>query len=136
MRMADILGDFEFEWVGALQFQGEAQRAQQLLMFANLMGQLEPQLARQGKAVNWAELVPMIWRHGLGERGLDRVIVDMPQQPMQAPPQGPMPGMPAEGGAPGPSPGSNGTAMGTQGTNGARPPAGVPGLQTPNPAIR
>lgn len=136
MRMADILGDFEFEWVGALQFQGEAQRAQQLLMFANLMGQLEPQLSRQGKAVNWAELVPMIWRHGLGERGLDRVIVDIPQQPTQPPQAGAMPGSPTGGEAPGSPPGSNGTAMGTQGTNGARPPAGVPGLQTPNPAIR
>lgn len=131
LKLADIMGDFEFEWVGSLQFQSESQRAQQLLMFANLAIQIEPKLAPQGKMINWAELVPMIWRHGLGERGLDRVIVDMPQ-PQGMPMGVGMPGSPPSGGPAGAAqPGAEASANGT-----APPVRSVPGLQVPNPQIR
>jgi len=120
----DILGEYEFEWVGSLQFQNGSERAQQLMMFSNLLMQMTPVLQQQGVAVNWKELIPMIWRYGLGERGLSKVLVDMPPQPM---PQ---------------QPGMGGPGMPPSGTNGASapsaPPQGVNGLNIPipQPSIR
>lgn len=80
MKRTDIMGDYEFEWVGSLQFQDDAQRSQRLLIFLNMLPQLEPYLQQQGYTSNMVELVKMIWRYGLGERGLSDVVVPMKQQ--------------------------------------------------------
>lgn len=84
LKKQDILGDFEFEWIGSQQFQDQAQRAQQLMIFLNMSPMLEQLLGKQGYSLNIPELVQMIWRYGLGERGLDKVIIPM-QQPQQQP---------------------------------------------------
>lgn len=108
IRKQDLTGDFEFDWVGSLQFQDENVRAQRLMVFANMLGQpqIQQALAQQGVMVNWGELIPMIWRYGLGERGLNKILIQAPPPPMpslnpneegaeqQAVPQGRgMPGM-------------------------------------------
>lgn len=111
----DILGDYEFEWVGSLQFQDEAQHAQRMMIFLNLIPTLMGPLAQQGFQFNLPELLQMIWRSSLGQRGLSKVIVPLPGPPPGAPPgmippngavppQGPqgLPGPPAQ---PGPVPG-------------------------------
>lgn len=82
IKKRDILGDFEFEWVGSLQFQDDAQRAQQLMIFLNMAPQLMPWLNQQGYTFNLAELVQTIWRSGIRERSLSRVVVTL--QEMQA----------------------------------------------------
>jgi hypothetical protein len=83
LKKTDILGDYEFEWVGSLQFQDDSQRAQRLLIFLNLMPQIAPFLQQQGYAPNMVELLRMIWRYGLGERGLSDVVVPIQQLQQQ-----------------------------------------------------
>ena len=115
IKKRDILGDYEFEWVGSLQFQDEAQRAQRLMIFLNMVPQLMPLLAEQGYVFDLAELIQMIWRSGIGERGLSRVVVtaqEMQQKMMQSgamPPQ--QQGMPAQS--------QQLSVNGTNGANGA-----------------
>lgn len=79
IRKDDIVGDFEFEWVGSLQAQDEAQRAQHLMVLLNMFLQPTTQqiLAQQGYTINFADLIQMIWRSGIGERGLSKVVVTM-----------------------------------------------------------
>ena len=120
LKKKDILGDYEFEWVGSLQFQDENQRTQQLMVFLNLIPTLAPMMAQQGYAFNLPELVQMIWRSGMGERGLSKVVIPLPPQQ----PQG-MPGteeMDSE---------ANGT--GAPGTAQQQPPP-VAGLKPPMPS--
>ena len=114
LKKQDILGDYEFEWVGSLQFQDQSQRAQQLMVFMNLAPQFEPQLLKQGFMLNWAELIPMVWRYGMGERGLSKVIVPLPAA------QG-MPGM-------------EGMQPGMEGEPSEGPPQSVAGLKPPVPS--
>lgn len=83
MYKRDIQGDFEFEWVGSLQFQDEARNAQQMMIFLNLLPQLAPMLEQQGFKFNLVELVQRIWRYALGQRGLDKVISPFTQQEIQ-----------------------------------------------------
>ena len=85
LKRADIIGDYEFEWVGSLQFQDEAQRAQRLMIFLNLMQTLAPILQQQGYQFDAPKLIKMIWRYGLGERGLSDVVVPIQQQSVQQP---------------------------------------------------
>lgn len=113
LKKDQILGDYEFEWVGSLQFQDETQRAQQVLVFLNLLIQTAPLLQQQGQMVNIAEMIKFAWRYALGERGLSNIIIPMPQQ------QG-IAGTPTAGSVP---------SGATSPPNGAGAPAGVPGLQ-------
>jgi hypothetical protein len=82
IRKRDIIGDFEFEWVGSLQFQDEAARAQRLMIFLNMAPTLMPLLQEQGYTMNLPDLIQMIWRSGIGERGLAKVVVTL--QEMQS----------------------------------------------------
>ena len=144
LKRSDILGDFEFEWIGAQQFQDDSQRAQRSLIMLNMLAnpQVQQQLAGQGYAVNLAEMIQYIWRHTLGERGLTDILVQMPPVrgplgPMQpgVPGGQPMPGAPATNGAQAPPAAG---PSGTPGTNGAQAPQAqspMPGLayQLPQP---
>lgn len=86
LQKQDILGDVEFEWVGSLQFADESARAERLMTFVNMIAQpqFQQQLQQQGVIVNWSELIPMLWRYGLGERGLDRILIKQ-EPPMPVP---------------------------------------------------
>lgn len=85
IKKQDILGDYEFEWIGSLQFQDDAERAQRLMIFLNMAPQLMPLLEMQGYTLDIAELVQTIWRSGIGERSLSKVVLTMQemQQKMQ-----------------------------------------------------
>ena len=37
----------------------------------------------RGKRLNWEAILKRIWRDGLGERGLDKIVEDMSPQEMQ-----------------------------------------------------
>ena len=82
IRKSDVIGDYEFEWVGSLQFQDEAQRAQRMMIFLNMVPTLGPALEAQGYTFNLPELIQAVWRSGMGERGLNKVVVTL--QEMQA----------------------------------------------------
>jgi hypothetical protein len=80
LKKQDIIGDYEFEWIGSLQNQEESMRAQRMLIFLNMVPQLQPMLMQQGYTFNIVELIQNIWRYSLGERSLRDVvmkIVDM-----------------------------------------------------------
>jgi hypothetical protein len=100
----DILGDYEFEWVGSLQFQDEAQNAQRMMIFLNLIPTLGPILEKMGYWFNLPELLQMIWRYSLGQRGLSKVIVPISTQQGQPGMQQPgAPGIPSPNGSPPPN---------------------------------
>lgn len=109
LRRQDILGDYEFEWIGAQQFQDEAQRAQRSLIMLNLVTnpQVQQQLAQQGYMIDLPELIQYIWRSTLGERGLSKILQPLPMQPVPGVPGSEVPGMsgiPTPPGTPQPSP--------------------------------
>lgn len=79
----DISGDYAFEWVGSLQFQDSAERAQRLMIFLNMAPQLMPLLEQQGYTFNLPELVKTIWRNGIGERSLGNIVVSTQEMAMQ-----------------------------------------------------
>ena len=84
-KQRDLIGDFEFDWVGSLQFQDDSVRAQRLMVFLSQMPILAPMLQQQGFMFNVVDLVKMIWRYGLGERGLSKVVIPIPGGPPPAP---------------------------------------------------
>ena len=47
------------------------------MVFLNAAIQLQPMLQQQGYKLDLPELVQMVWRYGLGERGLSKVIKPM-----------------------------------------------------------
>lgn len=77
LRKEDLTGEYEFEWVGSLQFQDDQIRAQRMMIFLNLLPQLKPMLQEIGYGFNIAELVQTVWRYSLGERGLKNVILPL-----------------------------------------------------------
>lgn len=122
LKRENIIGDYEFEWIGSLQFQDDQQRAQRLMIFLNLMPTLAPILQAQGYIFNAVALIKMIWRYGLGERGLSEVVIPIGQQLPEG--QQPAPGTQqlSPGGLPG-------TANGVPplGSNGSQPGGGSNG---------
>lgn len=102
LTQSDITGDYEFEWVGSLQFQDEQQNAQRMMVWLNLMPTLQPMLAQQGHMFNAVALIKLIWRYSLGQRGLSDVVI-----PIGQPAQAPIP-----------------EAAGQPGSNGTQPPMG------------
>ena len=88
LSLADLAGDFEFQWVGSLQSQDMQVRAQRLISTLGTLAKLQPfmqqDLAMHGKRVNWEGLLVRVWRDALGERGADSIIVPMTPQEMQA----------------------------------------------------
>lgn len=85
LKKEDIIGDYEFDWIGSLQFQDDNLRAQRLMIFLNLA--LQPQatalLQQQGYAFNFVDLLRTVWRSGLGERGLNDVVMKMEELQQQ-----------------------------------------------------
>ncbi|MGL5936912.1 MAG: hypothetical protein ACRCZI_14955 [Cetobacterium sp.] len=77
LKVEDIYGDYEFEWVGSLQFQDEQVRAQRMMIFLNMLPQLQPMLQQMGYGFNLVELIQNIWRYSLGERSLQKIILPL-----------------------------------------------------------
>lgn len=78
---SEIAGDYQFSWMGTLQFQDANTRADRLMKFLEILAnpQIAQILASQGKQVDLGALLDMIWMEGLGERGLREVIIPAPQ---------------------------------------------------------
>lgn len=84
---ADIMGDFDFNWVGSLQSQDTQVRAQRLVQLLGIFAKLAPAISQdlivQGKKMDWEYMFRRVWRDGLGERGAGSFIRQMTQQEMQ-----------------------------------------------------
>jgi hypothetical protein len=77
----DVIGDFEFEWLGSVQSTNLQVRAQQLLTFFGIVSKIPPEVyASQNIEVDLKYLLREIYGTGLGMRGADRVIRDKVKQ--------------------------------------------------------
>lgn len=87
VRKQDIVGDWEFAWVGSQQAQDYQVRSQRLMaavaMLIKGLPVLQPALDRSGMTVDWPNILKRVWRDGLGERGADSLIRKLTPQEQQ-----------------------------------------------------
>lgn len=87
VTIRQLEGDWDFNWVGSLQtqdFQIRAQRLDSLLASLGKLGApLMAMLQAQGKQINWVAIFKRLWRDGMGERGADSIIIDIPTEQQQ-----------------------------------------------------
>jgi len=84
LTVDSMSGDWEFRWVGSMQSQDYQVRAQRLMGTLGLIAKMYPvvveDLTRRGKRINIEAIMKRVWRDGLGERGADNIIEDIPPQ--------------------------------------------------------
>lgn len=86
----DLYGGWSFKWVGQLQAQDMQVRGQRMQQFMEGVAPLLEPLMMQGWNMDLGQLLKMIWRDVLGERGFDRILVRMPPpMPLGVPPGAP-----------------------------------------------
>ena len=87
VRADQLVGDWDFQWVGSLQAQDMQIKSQRMVAILGMMGKVGPVVAedlqRRGKRLNWEAIFKRIWRDGLGERGLDRIVEEMTPEELQ-----------------------------------------------------
>jgi hypothetical protein len=77
ITVADLVGEYEWEWLGTTAALNQQVRAQQMVQGIALLAQLpEDQLAAQNVTVDWAHVVRTYWAVGLGLPDADRVLKD------------------------------------------------------------
>lgn len=74
LSIADLIGAWDFKWLGAQQIQDQQARAQMLIDASRMLAQIEPKLLEAGYRVSWIDLATMVWRDALGERGVETVL--------------------------------------------------------------
>ena len=86
-KVSDLVGDWDFQWVGSLQAQDMQVKSQRMVAVLGMLGKIGPTVLQdlqvRGKRLNWEALLKRIWRDGLGERGLDKIVEDMTPEEMQ-----------------------------------------------------
>lgn len=125
-QVSDLVGDWDFQWVGSLQAQDMQVKSQRMVSVLAMLGKVGPtvlqDLQMRGKRLNWEAILKRIWRDGLGERGLDKIVEDMtPQEQQNLQQQMMLQAMAGQakggkGGQPGPGPGyaADGAAVDNQ----------------------
>jgi hypothetical protein len=107
----ELEGNWDLVWVGSQQAQEMKALAQQMNAAAQGIAKVEPLLNKQGVMINWPLFIKRMWRDGMGERGVEQIIMPMtPQmQQVQAQQMVNQAGPPPPGGPPGPpaGPGAN-----------------------------
>ena len=94
-----FLGQFKFRWLASSQTANQQVRAQQAMMFMQMLPGVIPLLQVQGKMVNPEPLMKLIYSTLIGGRDFDKIVVPMPMMP------GMMPGAPGAPPPPGGIPG-------------------------------
>src|SRR5215468_48438 len=75
VTVADLVGEYEWEWLGTTTAQNQQVRAQQMIQGVALMSQIPPdQLAAQGVTIDWPYILRTFWSVGLGLPDADRVV--------------------------------------------------------------
>ena len=92
-----FLGQFKFRWLASSQTANQQVRAQQAMMFMQMLPGVLPLLQAQGKMVNPEPLMKLIYSTLIGGRDFDKIVVPLPMPPMMPG----MPGAPAPGATPG-----------------------------------
>jgi hypothetical protein len=77
ISVADLVGEYEWEWLGAVTVLNQQVRAQQMVQGMSVLAQLPADaLATQQKQVDWAYVIKQYWTLGLGLPDADRVVKD------------------------------------------------------------
>jgi len=75
ITVADLVGEYEWEWLGTTTAQNQQVRAQQMVQGIALMSQIPPdQLAAQNVTIDWPYILRTFWSVGLGLPDADRVV--------------------------------------------------------------
>lgn len=86
--VSELVGGWDFQWVGSLQAQDMQIKSQRMVAVLGMLGKVGPQIVQdlqmRNKKINWEVILKRIWRDGLGERGLDKIVEDMEPQEIQA----------------------------------------------------
>lgn len=85
--VAELAGNWDFQWVGSLQAQDMQVKSQRMVAVLGLLGKIGTPLLQdlqmRGKRINWEVLLKRVWRDGLGERGLDKIVEDLTPEEQQ-----------------------------------------------------
>ena len=87
-----FLGQFKFRWLASSQTANQQVRAQQAMMFMQMLPGVLPLLQQQGKMVNPEPLMKLIYSTLIGGRDFDKIVIPLPMPPMMGMP--PTPGQP------------------------------------------
>jgi hypothetical protein len=75
ITVADLVGEYEWEWLGTTSALNQQVRAQQMVQGIALIAQIPPdQLAAEGVTVDWQYVLTQYWSLGLGLPNADRVL--------------------------------------------------------------
>lgn len=79
---ADVVGDFDFEWLGSTQVQNQQVLVSQLVNYLQIASKIPPQLlAQQGVQIDYAQILQQIWIY-MGMNNAESVI--KPLKPMHS----------------------------------------------------
>jgi len=77
----DVVGDFDYLWLGSTHVHNQEVRATQLVQFGQMVSRIPPEiLAQQNVEIGWAYLLRQIWTDGMDLRDGHRVVRDRSQQ--------------------------------------------------------
>lgn len=86
--VSDMVGDWDFQWVGSIQAQDMQVKAQRMVAFMGMLFKtldvVTADLASKNKKLNIEALLKRVWRDSLGERGVDRIVEEMTPEEVQA----------------------------------------------------
>lgn len=68
----DIIGDYEYEWLGVVSARNKLIMGQQMLQFLNIIRSLPPQIVQN---LNWEYIINRIWTDAMGQRDSDEVFL-------------------------------------------------------------
>jgi hypothetical protein len=75
LSAADVVGDYDFAWLGSTHTQNQQVRSQQMINYLQIAAKIPPQLlASQNMVIDYGYLLKAIWAEGMGLRNADRVI--------------------------------------------------------------
>jgi hypothetical protein len=75
VTVADLVGEYEWEWLGTTSAQNQQVRAQQMVQGIALLAQIPAdQMAAEGLVVDWKYIVEQYWSLGLALPNSDRVF--------------------------------------------------------------
>lgn len=81
IRVQDIVGDFEFTWLGATSALNSQVRANQMITYLGIVGKLPPQqLEAEGIRVRLGRLLKTIWTEGFQLPMADQIIEELNRQ--------------------------------------------------------
>lgn len=82
VSVTDLVGEYEWEWLGTTTALNQQVRAQQMVQGIALLAQIPPeQLQAEGLSVDWGYVVRTYWSVGLGLPDADRVVTKLGPPP-------------------------------------------------------